>query len=60
MLNITYNTIIIISWAVPSLVWSIGTFRVKREIKGGCLSSLAPRFWLVHFVIAAIVLFIVI
>jgi len=55
---ITYNTIVIASWAAFLLVWIVSAFSVKRDIKGGGIASLWYRFWLLRFVVAALIVFV--
>lgn len=56
---ITYNTIILISWATFLLVWGVNAFNVKRDIKGGGFFGLMLRFWLMRLVGAAVIIFVV-
>jgi protein-S-isoprenylcysteine O-methyltransferase Ste14 len=53
---ITYGTVILISWAVFLLVWTVSAFGVKRDIRGG--ASIWHRYFLLRFVAMALVIFV--
>ena len=50
---ITYDTIIIVSWAAFLLVWGISAFFVKQDVRGGGWQ----RYWILRLVAAAIIIF---
>ena len=54
---ITYDTIILVSWAAFLLVWGISAFFVKRDIRGGGYAALWQRYWVLRLAAAAIVIF---
>ncbi len=54
---ITYETIIILSWAAFILVWVVSAFNVKRDIRGG-YSSIWKHYWLFRLIAAAILVFV--
>lgn len=56
---ITYGTLILISWAAFILVWGVGAFNVKRDIRGGGFAGLWYRYFLLRLVVVAIPVFIV-
>lgn len=55
---LTYGTVILIGWAAFLLVWGIGAFNVKRDIRGGGFASLWYRHFLLRLVIAAVLIFV--
>ena len=50
---ITYDTIIIVSWAAFLLVWGVSAFFVKQDVRGGGWQ----RYWILRLVAAAIIIF---
>lgn len=56
---ITYNAVIITSWAVFLLVWVLTSFNVKRDVAGGGLIGLWQRYWVVRLALMALVVFVV-
>jgi protein-S-isoprenylcysteine O-methyltransferase len=42
---VTYAYIILFSWLTFFLIWTVGSFSVKRDIRGGRASSLFARSW---------------
>ncbi len=54
---LSYGTVILISWAAFLLVWGIGAFNVKRDIRGGGFASLWYRHFPLRLVIAAVLVF---
>ena len=54
---ITYETIIILSWAAFILIWAVSAFNVKRDIRGG-YSSWWRQYWLLRIVAAVVIIFI--
>jgi len=54
---ITYDTIILVSWAAFLLVWGVSAFFVKRDVRGGGYAAALQRFWIVRLAIAAIIIF---
>jgi protein-S-isoprenylcysteine O-methyltransferase Ste14 len=55
---VSYGTLILISWAAFLLVWGVGAFNVKRDIRGGGFVSLWYRHFLLRLVIAAVLVFV--
>ena len=55
---LTYGTVILLSWAAFILVWGIGAFNIKRDIKGGGVSSLWYWYWLLRFALVVLVVFV--
>src|SRR3954453_22992790 len=53
---ITYNTIIIVSWAAFLLVWGISAFFVKQDVRGGGWQRFWV-FWVLRLAAAAIIIF---
>ncbi len=51
---VTYGTVILISWAAFILVWGVGAFNVKRDIRGGGFASLWVRHFLLRLAVVAI------
>src|SRR5690242_19959553 len=54
---ITYDTIILVSWAAFLLVWGVSAFFVKRDVRGGGYAALWQRYWVLRMAAAAIVIF---
>ncbi len=54
---ITYETIIILSWAAFILVWAVSAFNVKRDIRGG-YSSIWKQYWLIRIIAAILLIFV--
>ena len=55
---ITYDTIILVSWAAFLLVWGISAFFVKQDIRGGGYAAAWQRYWVLRLVAAALVIFV--
>ena len=55
---ITYDTLILVSWAAFLLVWGISAFFVKQDVRGGGYAALWQRFWLLRLAAAALVIFV--
>ena len=55
---ITYDTIILVSWAAFLLVWGISAFFVKQDVRGGGYAALWQRFWVLRLAAAALVIFV--
>ena len=55
---ITYETIILLSWATFLAVWAVLAFNVKRDIRGG-YGDLWQRLWLLRIGAAALIIFLV-
>ncbi len=51
---VTYNTVILISWATFIIVWMVFAFRVKRDIRGGGVMGVWYRYFLMRFVVIAL------
>lgn len=56
---VTYGTVILISWAAFILVWGVGAFNVKRDIRGGGFAGLWYRYFPLRLVVMAIPVFVV-
>ena len=54
----SYGRVIFISWAAFIIVWGIGAFNIKRDIRGSGLSLLRFRLWLLRFAGIVFVLFV--
>ena len=54
----TYGTVILASWIAFIVVWGIGAFNVKRDIKSGGLTALWMRSFLLRLVSVVIILFV--
>jgi protein-S-isoprenylcysteine O-methyltransferase Ste14 len=54
---ITYDTIILVSWAAFLLVWGVSAFFVKQDVRGGGYAAAWQRYWMLRLVAAAIVIF---
>ena len=52
---ITYERVVLASWAAFLLVWGLSAFGVKRDIRGG-YSSLWTSFWAMRFIVAVFLL----
>jgi protein-S-isoprenylcysteine O-methyltransferase Ste14 len=55
---ITYQSVILVSWATFILVWILFAFRVKRDIRGGGMASVWYRYFLLRLAAAALVVFV--
>lgn len=54
----SYGTVIFVSWVALILVWSVGAFNVKRDIRGGGFTVFWYRYWPLRVVGIALVLFV--
>lgn len=54
---ITYDAIILWSWAAFMLVWVLSAFGVKRDIRGAGASSVGSRFWAMRLVVTVLIVF---
>jgi protein-S-isoprenylcysteine O-methyltransferase Ste14 len=54
---ITYDTVILVSWAAFLLVWGVSAFFVKRDVRGGGYAALWQRYWVMRLAAAAIIIF---
>jgi protein-S-isoprenylcysteine O-methyltransferase Ste14 len=54
---ITYEGVILWSWAAFLLVWVLSAFGVKRDIRGAGLSSVWSSFWAVRLALTLLVVF---
>ena len=55
---ITYDTIILVSWAAFLLVWGVGAFFVKQDVRGEGYAAAWQRYWLLRLAAAAIIIFV--
>ena len=55
---ITYNTIILVTWAVFIFIWALLAFSVKRDVRGKGISSIWYRFFLLRLALVALVVFV--
>jgi protein-S-isoprenylcysteine O-methyltransferase Ste14 len=55
---ITYDTIILVSWAAFLLVWVISAFFVKQDVRGGGYAAAWQRYWVLRLAAAALVIFV--
>lgn len=53
----TYETVIYVSWVTLIVVWAIGAFNVKRDIRGGGIAIFWYRYWPLRVVGIALILF---
>jgi protein-S-isoprenylcysteine O-methyltransferase Ste14 len=53
---ITYDTIILLSWAAFLLVWGVTAFFVKRDVRGGGYAAVWQRFWVLRLAVAALII----
>jgi protein-S-isoprenylcysteine O-methyltransferase Ste14 len=53
---ITYDTIILVSWAAFLLVWGVSAFFVKRDVRGGGYAAVWQRYWLLRLAAAALII----
>jgi hypothetical protein len=54
---ITYDTIILVSWAAFLLVWGVSAFFVKQDVRGGGYAAARLRYWVLRLAVAAIIIF---
>jgi protein-S-isoprenylcysteine O-methyltransferase Ste14 len=52
---ITYDSIILLSWAAFLLVWGISAFFVKRDVRGGSYAAIWQRYWVLRLGVAALI-----
>jgi protein-S-isoprenylcysteine O-methyltransferase Ste14 len=52
---ITYNTIILVSWAAFLLVWGVGALFVKRDVRGRGYATAWQRYWVLRLAVAAFI-----
>jgi protein-S-isoprenylcysteine O-methyltransferase Ste14 len=55
---ITYDTIILASWAAFLLVWGVSAFFVKQDVRGGGYTAAWQRYWILRLAAAAIIIFV--
>ncbi|HUY05534.1 MAG TPA: isoprenylcysteine carboxylmethyltransferase family protein [Candidatus Paceibacterota bacterium] len=55
----TYGAVILFSWAAFIIVWMVAAFGIKRDIRGGGITGLWYRFFLLRLVGVALVVFVV-
>jgi protein-S-isoprenylcysteine O-methyltransferase Ste14 len=53
---ITYDTIMLLSWAAFLLVWGVSAFFVKRDVRGGGYAALWQRYWVLRLAAAALII----
>src|SRR4051812_13173266 len=51
----TYETIIILSWASFLLVWGLMAFSVKRDVRGGGFMARLGQTWLLRVAVVAVI-----
>jgi protein-S-isoprenylcysteine O-methyltransferase Ste14 len=54
---ITYDTIILVSWAAFLLVWGVSAFFVKQDVRGESYAAARLRYWVLRLAAAAIIIF---
>ena len=54
---ISYEAVILWSWAAFVLVWVVSAFGVKRDIRGPGFSSVWSSFWAMRLAVAVLVVF---
>jgi protein-S-isoprenylcysteine O-methyltransferase Ste14 len=54
---ITYDMIILVSWAAFLLVWGVSAFFVKQDVRGGGYAAARLRYWVLRLAAAAISIF---
>jgi protein-S-isoprenylcysteine O-methyltransferase Ste14 len=52
---ITYDTIILLSWAAFLLVWGITAFFVKRDVRSGGYAAMWQRYWVLRLAVAVLI-----
>ena len=52
---ITYDTIILVSWAAFLLVWGVSAFFVKQDVRGGGYAAAWQRYWVLRLAAAALI-----
>jgi protein-S-isoprenylcysteine O-methyltransferase Ste14 len=52
---ITYHSVIVWSWAAFLLVWGLGAFSVKRDVRGQGYLGALWRYWALRLAVAALV-----
>jgi len=55
---ITYDSIILVSWAAFLLVWGISALFVKQDVRGGGYAAARQRYWGLRLAAAAIIIFV--
>jgi protein-S-isoprenylcysteine O-methyltransferase Ste14 len=55
---ITYDNIILVSWAAFLLVWGISALFVKQDVRGGGYAAAWQRYWGLRLAAAAIIIFV--
>jgi len=55
---ITYDNIILVSWAAFLLVWGISALFVKQDVRGGGYAAAWQRYWVLRLAAAAIIIFV--
>jgi len=55
---ITYDNIILVSWAAFLLVWGISALFVKQDVRGGGYAAEWQRYWGLRLAAAAIIIFV--
>src|SRR5262245_37351240 len=53
---ITYDTIILVSWAAFLLVWGVSAFFVKQDVRGGAYAAAWQRYWVLRLAAAALII----
>ena len=55
---ITYDTIILVSWAAFLLVWGISALFVKQDVRGEGYAAAWQQYWVLRLAAAAIIIFV--
>lgn len=55
---ISYDTVILISWAAFLIVWAVAAFNVKRDVQGGGFPALWSRYLFLRLIALAFLVFI--
>lgn len=55
---ISYGAIILLSWVIFLAVWGVGALNVKRDVRGGGVSSALARYWLLRLGVALVIILI--
>src|SRR5262245_24244336 len=52
---ITYDSIILLSWAAFLLVWGVTALFVKRDMLGGGFAAVWQRYWVLRLAVAVLI-----
>src|SRR6478672_12008263 len=55
---LTYDNIILVSWAAFLLVWGVSAFFVKQDVRGGGYAAIWQRYWVLRLGVAVLIIFV--